>query len=599
MVVSVRLTFAPAFVLAAALAFACAPALPRPGEPGAAESYRALLAVKTKGPRASEARALLEQAEFEKTRSSATVLALRSFLSEFPGGAHAREARVLLEVARFSEAVRASSELGWTGFLQDEPTGVHAQEAWERLASVRLVSAMNAKDSKVLRVWLEAFPAHPSQSQARSALQDLELDEALRKAPLLRTQPLEAFLAAHPDGARRAQALKSLDEAALAEAELLEDEPRLEALGKTPDPLGAKARMAAARVAVERALALLDVERLRGLKDVAEAALRERVASVLRGLARLGPRAKLYRTRAQELFLPAVLTAQLPPGPSARARMLARFAGAQAIERLPAVLAELSSAHPWVQLAAWSAARELLSGLPSDERSLRARPLLAALAPLALDGPLLVRRSLLAEAASTPEAAREPARAAVGRDDRSLLALFHAARTEQESGPESLVWLSSNALFVQLLQEARARVQAPTPERARSRSAEVGPSSALLSLCALSFIAREQLASLSPRPPLTDPESRATRARALAIAQAALAQVEQSRDERERSEGLPSACAREEEALSTARRLPVLARRQAAQQLALAGDLARDALDRARRREPAALGLGTDPTRGR
>jgi hypothetical protein len=38
----------------------------------------------------------------------------------------------------------------------------------------------------------------------------------------------------------------------------------------------------------------------------------------------------------------------------------------------------------------------------------------------------------------------------------------------------------------------------------------------------------------------------------------------------------------------------VLARRQAAQQLQLAGEVARDALDRARRRDPDALVRGTD-----
>lgn len=593
-----RLLLPQALVLSVALACSCAPALPRPTEPGAAEAYRSLLAVKTDGPRAHEARTLLEQVEFERARQAATVLALRAFLSEFPGGAHAREARVLLESARFSEAARAGSEPGWTGFLQDEPDGAHAQEAWQRLASVRLASAMKAKDPKALRGWLEAFPTHPAQPKARLALEDAELDAALRKAPLERTQPLEAFLAAHPEGARRAEALASLDEATLAEGELLEDEPLLRALGRSPDPLGAKARAAADRVAVERALALLDVERLRELQGVPEAALRARIASVLHELARLGRRAEAQRSQARALYLPAVVTARLPPGPGARARLLAQLGGAQAIERLPDVLAELSSAHPWVQLAALRAAQELLSGLPAGEGVLRARPLLAWLKPLALDGPRLVRASLLAQAASGPEAAREYARAAVGRDDRSLLALVHAARLEQQGGPSSLVWLSANALSAQLLQEARARVQAPTPDRARSKG-EDGPSAALLSLCALSDLAAEQVQHLAGRPAPADPEERATRDRALETAKAALAQVSQGRDERERKEGSPGACVREQEALSAARTLPVLARRQAALHLQLAGELASDALDRAKRRDPDALVRGADRVGGR
>jgi hypothetical protein len=156
------------------------------------------------------------------------------------------------------------------------------------------------------------------------------------------------------------------------------------------------------------------------------------------------------------------------------------------------------------------------------------------------------------------------------------------------------VWLSSSALSLQLREEVRARVQAPTPDRAKGRSPEEGPSAALLALCAFSQVAHEQLEGLSKRPVPKDAEERGARARALEAAQAALAQVDQGRDERERKEGSPGACAREAEALATARTLPVLARRQAALQLQQAGEVARDALDRARRRDPDALVRGTD-----
>lgn len=577
--------------LLAALALAgaaCKSPLPPPEQPGAADAYRAALGADPKGPRAGEARKRLEQVEFERARQAGTILALRSFLSEFPGGPHAREAGGLLEAARWAEAERQGTQRALQGFLADEPQGAHAPLAWQRLAQLELSAALAARSPEALRGWLRAWPREPGREKAAAALQELSLAQALAAPAEHRSEALRAFLRDFPEGAGRAAALEALDRAALEEARLLEDEESLRRLARAGGL--AEAALEADRVAAAVALARLDAQRLRELAPRLPAPERTRVEGALKALLRALPG---LAAEARALFLPGPSDGALPAGPAARARSLGAVARALDGKRLPLVLAETGAPHPWVAGAAFAGAEALLAGLPRSEAILRAARLSAQLEPLALDGPRLGQLSLLQAAAGDGRRARELARAAAAQAAPPVPLLLHALRLEAAGGERQVALLAAEALASAVRASLQARLPtAPAPGAARAdavpaaaRTAEQGPSSSLLALCALEESAAAGAALLAALPAGPGEEA-AARTRAGAALEEARARAGQAREEAERAQGAREACAAERAWLTARAEEAALRRRKAAQVLRAAGPVGAPALERALARDP-------------
>ena len=442
------------YTLVTLLACACATPLPAPDRPGADDAYRAALAPGAKGPRVREARERLEALEWDEARAAHSIFGYRRYLKEFEDSRHATEARQLLEGLRWTAAEADGSAAALAGYLEDEPRGAHAQEAWARLSSLRLAAALGAGSAGALRAWLTENPTAPGREQALTALDELDW-RAAAEAPAWRR-----YLDEHLDGAHRAEAQAKLSRAQRDEAELLEDEPRLRALG---DP-------AADRIAWQRAAALLDEGRLLQLSrrpgpHAAEA------ARALAALRKDGRRAALLESAAHRLYLPRATLDELPEAAPDRAQRLRDWAGALDGARLHRLLAELASPRASVALAALDGAEQLLQGLPAAEARVRAERELAALQPLAVGAPQLAAVAALQLALGRGEAALESARAAAARDSRCAPALWLAARLEQEK-----------ALQQMALQGLRA--QARDLAAAHAAAARTGDAAALAESCA-------------------------------------------------------------------------------------------------------------------
>ena len=572
---------------------ACATALPRPGEPGAADVYRAELATNPKGKRAKEVREGLEQAEFEAARSRHTVLAYRTFLSEFPTGPRARDAQALLESLRWAEAGAAGTEQALQGFLADEPSGPHAPEAWARLAQAQLERLLRQGDAPGLRAWLRQEGSAPGRERAQAAVESLGFAAAAAAALPERTGLLQAWLREFPSSPRRAEALALLDRAALEEAVLLEDEQQLRALRR--GPLGDQGRAEAATVALARAAALLDAQQLAEL-GAAQDPGAPKARALGRALAALPSpaRAKLVRA-AQELFLPA----PVPPLSSdasdgapvrdlpARARLLVDTGLAAAGPLLGRLLSEVNAPHPLIALAAVDGVAELFDGLPEPELKLRVARLRATLEPLAQDGPRLAQLALLSRAAGEVQPAVEKARAAVARDPRSLVALLIAAALETGLGdrtvaPDAVAALAAGA---RALTDQHDPARAPGP----SPGAPAGDHQpALWSLCAAERLATEAngLAALLDGAGGSDDGGARSAGRARAAAASALDHARRAVGEAEQESRQPGACRGLLDYLRTERERRAGLRRSAAAALRPAGALGTAALERAAVRDP-------------
>src|SRR5207253_1422851 len=148
---------------------ACAAPLPAPDQPGARDTYRAVLDADAKGPRAREARERLEAAEWDNARAAHTIFAYRRFLKEFEDSRHAPEARQLLEGLRWTQADKDGSETALAAYVSDESRGAHAQEAWARLSSLRLLQAVQSGSAVSLRSWLAENPAAAGRDKGKLA----------------------------------------------------------------------------------------------------------------------------------------------------------------------------------------------------------------------------------------------------------------------------------------------------------------------------------------------------------------------------------------------------------------------------------------------
>ena len=112
-----------ALALSSLAPLGCGHAPPAPDSPEAAIFYRARLAESPTGNRVVEYRDALETAEFAATRRQGTVLAFRTFLSEFPDGPHQREARTLLRSLRWNEASAAGHRTDAAGLPRRRTAG--------------------------------------------------------------------------------------------------------------------------------------------------------------------------------------------------------------------------------------------------------------------------------------------------------------------------------------------------------------------------------------------------------------------------------------------------------------------------------------------
>jgi hypothetical protein len=396
---------------------ACAAPLPRPGDPGARDAWRAELSRNPKGPRARQARERLEQAEWDAARAAHTIFAYRRFAEEFSDSRHAGEGRQLLEGLRWAETERDGSERALSGYLADEPRGAHAAQAWTLLSALRLGAVLRDGSARALREWLVENPAASGRERAEAALDETDFREAADGTAWRR------YLEAHPDGAHRKEAQARLEGIARADAELLEDEAGLRARGD----------VAAERIAYQRAAALLDEGKLAQIARRAGPFSAE-AARDLAGLRKDRRRAGALESAAQKLFLPRASLRELPEAGDARARALRGWAAAADGERLHRILGELSSQRAQVALAALDAAEQLLASLPAAEARVRAEKELAALRPLAQDGPQLAGVAVLELALGHEQLALAAAREGAGRNPRCAPAVWLAARMEKEPG---------------------------------------------------------------------------------------------------------------------------------------------------------------------
>lgn len=192
------------FVLLALLLVSCATAAPPP--PSHADAAGALRAQRALADNDFE-RALISEelaaVEIERARAAHTVFAYRRFLEEFPTGREATTARALLESLRFDEAKQKNTPLAWESFLAEHSNGAHAVEARERLGALAADAAVESGDLMKVRDVLSRYPEHPRR-QELVALED-RLAFAEAKAGTL--AQLEAYLAQHPLGAHRVEAL--------------------------------------------------------------------------------------------------------------------------------------------------------------------------------------------------------------------------------------------------------------------------------------------------------------------------------------------------------------------------------------------------------
>jgi hypothetical protein len=446
--------------------WSCAAPLPRPDEPGARDAYRRELSWNPKGPRAREAREKLEKAEWELARGAHTLFAYKRFAQEFPDSRHGPEVRQFIEGLRWAEAERDGSEAALNGYLLDEPRGAHAAQAWTLVSAIRLGAVLRDGSVRGLREWLDENPGTAGRERAQAALDEAEWREA-KAAPALRR-----YLEANPAGAHRKEAQARLDRAARDDAELLEDEAQLRAIG---DP-------AAERIAYERAAALLDEGKLARISRLPGPFAAD-AARDLAGLRKDPRRAGALQSAAQKLFLPRASIHELPALAQERAEALLAWAAAADGERLHRMLSELASPRAQVALAALEAVELLLKSLPPAAARVRAERELSLLRPLAQDAPQLAGVAVLELALGHEALALEAARQAAGRNARSAPAVWLAARLEKEP-----------AMIQMAAQSLRAQANAIAAEHTDAAPGE---------LCAASR-ALERAASL-----LESPEARA------------------------------------------------------------------------------------------
>ena len=434
---------------------ACAAPLPAPDEPGARDTYRALLDADAKGPRAREARERLEAAEWDNARAAHTIFAYRRFLKEFEDSRHAPEARQLLEGLRWTQADKDGSETALAAYVSDESRGAHAQEAWARLSSLRLLQAVQSGSAVSLRSWLAENPAAAGRDKAEKALDDADWSAAGDAAAWRK------YLDDHLDGAHRREAQAHLDKALREEAELLEDEAALRKLG---DPA------AADRLAYQRAAALLDEGKLAQLArrpgPFAGDAARD-----LAFLRKDSRRAALLEAAAHKLYLPRATLDELPEEAPRRALRLREWAAAFDGSRLHRMLAEMASPRAQVALAALDGAESLLKTLPDAEARVRAERELQSLAPIAVDAPQLTAVAVLQLALRRGDEALASARSAASRNPRSAPAAWLAARLESEKALQQI--------GLQIL-----RAQSRELAAAHAEAARAGDAAALGELCA-------------------------------------------------------------------------------------------------------------------
>ncbi len=433
-------------------------------------SLRSYLSEFPTGSRAREASALLESLRWNAALQASTAQAYQGYAADEPEGAHLAQAFARLRRLRLEAAIGSRDASALRALLAQpkpapeappkaddkapsdggKPADLH-DARWGALSDEKPKDALAALDDRAaaqvndeLGHALDAA-ASATKERARLAAAEVKAQALLEEldygaataAPLpVRAAQLQAFLRRFPTSPRRPDMLGHLEELAVADAVLREDEGQLRALWRGAEASGAKGQQAAGEALLARAAAALDAQALKELAQGAEPVAGQ--AKQLLGL--LGARPAAERARlvsaARALLLPAQVPAQLAQGLPERARSIASAAVALDGERLAALVAELGALHPLTQLAALDAVQALLRGLPALERQVRAAHLLALGEPLAEDGPRLSGVALLAQAAGDERRTLQLARAAAGRDLRSLPAVLLAAALESGPGGE-------------------------------------------------------------------------------------------------------------------------------------------------------------------
>jgi hypothetical protein len=430
-------------------------------------SLRSYLSEFPTGSRAREASALLESLRWDAALQANTLQAYEGYAADEPEGPHlaqafARLRRLRLEAAigsRDASALRAllaqpqpapeaapktddkaQAEGGKPADLHDDKWGA-LEDAKPKDALAALGDRSNAQVNDELGHALddaasatkERARLAAAEAKAQALLEELDFGAAAAAPLPVRAAQLQAFLRRFPTSPRRPDTLGHIEQLAVADAVLREDEGQLRALWRGSEPKG---RQAAGEALLARASAALDAQALQELAQGAEPVAGQ--AKLLLKLLEARPAAERARlvAAAKALLLPAQVPAQLAQGLPDRARSIASAAVALDGERLAGLLAELGALHPLTQLAALDAVQALLRGLPELERQVRAARLLATGESLAQDGARLAGLSLLAEAAGDGKRALQLARAAAGRDARSLPALLLAAALESGPGGE-------------------------------------------------------------------------------------------------------------------------------------------------------------------
>jgi len=127
------------------------------------------------GQHAGEARDTIEALHWQKARAANTVQGFERYVQLHADGKHAGEARANIEALHWQEATTANTIKAYRHYMRAHPEGLHFQEAEMQSAALQtndapFVVAMMAGTEDSFRKFIEDFPGHQAQADARQAV---------------------------------------------------------------------------------------------------------------------------------------------------------------------------------------------------------------------------------------------------------------------------------------------------------------------------------------------------------------------------------------------------------------------------------------------
>ncbi|MGD2095582.1 MAG: hypothetical protein PVH77_11295 [Phycisphaerales bacterium] len=131
------------------------------------------------GKHVAEVRDKIESLRWRDAISSNTVKGFERYLQVYPNGKHVTEARDKLEYLRWQDAVYANTSRAIQNYLTQYPKGRFAELARSEQAKLLadylpFFKAIDKRSEEALKTFLEEFPGHKHEADARLILQDME-----------------------------------------------------------------------------------------------------------------------------------------------------------------------------------------------------------------------------------------------------------------------------------------------------------------------------------------------------------------------------------------------------------------------------------------